>query len=195
MKLLLLLACAGVEAPPTTPVRAPPVVPTPAETDLAFAGAGAWTLGGHVVTLSAGTLTADGAPILAHVYDDPVVTDDTLYVPADPGEGDGGIYAVRVLDGDLAVSPLLTEGRPDRLALSPDAATLAFVAGTTGIASLWSMPTAGGPVRQLTNVNVVRTPGHAPVGFVPPPERGPARFDGATLVWTVEGVERVVPWR
>ncbi|MES2644065.1 MAG: hypothetical protein V4850_31555 [Myxococcota bacterium] len=188
--LFLVFACAS----PSAPV-APVSTASSAEGDRPFAGTGTWDLEGRAITLTAGTLYADGLPILAHVYGDPVAGEKVLWVPADPGEGDGGIYAVRIHDGEALVMPLLTTGRPDRLALSPDGATLVYVGGHSGIASVWAVPTVAGAPRQLTNVGVLPTPGGAPEGFVPPPERGPVRFDGARIVWTAEGAERTATWR
>ncbi|MDP2308093.1 MAG: hypothetical protein Q8P18_18865 [Pseudomonadota bacterium] len=192
MNLFLLLACASGPAPEVPPE---PAAQLSSERDRPFVGAARWELEGRVLTLAAGTLYADGAAILAHVYDDPVGIDDALYVPADPGEGDGGIYVVRVREGAVTVVPLVTSGRPDRLALSPDGSAVAYVGGHTGITSVWALPTRGGVPRQLTNVGVQATPGEAPLGFVPLPERGPVRFDGASVVWTAEGTERRATWR
>lgn len=157
--------------------------------------AGRWELDAHEITLASAALYADGIAILAHVYDDPVATFDALYVPADPGAGDGGIYAVRIVDERPSVVPLLTDGRPDRLALSPDGSMLAYVGGHSGIASVWTLPTIAGAPRQVTNVGLLNSQGRAPTGFVPPPERGPVRFDGGRVVWMAEGTARSARWR
>ncbi len=194
MTLLLFLACVAADTP-AGPVATPAAAPALPESDAPFAGAGRWTLDGHDVTLAGGTLYGDGVPVLAHVYDHPVAGPDALWVPADPGPGDGGVYRVFVADGLVLAEPRLTRGRPERFALAPDGAELAFVSGASGLASLWSLPTAGGEPRQLTNVGLRPTPGAAPAGFVPPPDRGPPRFLGDHLVWTAQGVEREVAWR
>lgn len=193
MTLLALLACLAPEPDSVAAPLPPGALP---ESDLPFQGTGRWELGGHVLTLADTTLSLDGAPVLRHVYDDPVAGPDVLWVPADPGGGDGGIYAVTVPDG-LVITPLLTEGRPDRLALAPDGATLVYVAGTTGITSVWSIPTVGGAPRQLTNVGVTRpgVPGTPPIGFVPPPERVAPRFVGERLVWSARGADWEAAWR
>ena len=167
------------------------------ESDLPFSGTGRWVIDGRVLTLAAGVVSADGAPVIAGVYDDPVASDDTLWVPADLGDGDGGIYAIRVDDGAVRVAARLTGGRPDRLVFAPDGATLLYVAGTTGITSLWRVPIGEGEARQITNVGVTRppVPGVAPAGFVPPPVGAPPRFVGDRVVWTVKGVAREAAWR
>lgn len=69
-------------------------------------------------------------------------------------------------------------GRPDRLALSGDGRTLAFVWGRTGLASVWTLDVAGGEPVQRTNLGRVPTPGRAPPGFEPAPE-GPPRIEAA----------------
>ncbi|MDP2313651.1 MAG: hypothetical protein Q8P41_12145 [Pseudomonadota bacterium] len=165
------------------------------EVDRPRAGSAAWVVDGHALRLEEHILTADGVPLLEHVYDEPVVGDHVLYVPADPGPGDGGIYAVRIVDGAVRAVPILEEGRPDRLALAPDGTTLAYVAGTSGIASVWVVPVAGGRPRQLTNVNLASTPGRAPADFVHPPDDGPVQFVGSRVVWVARGAEREATWR
>lgn len=88
------------------------------------------------------------------------------------------------------------EGAEDGEAISPDGRLVAFVAASPeGIASVWvaDVPAAGEqPISplQLTNVGLERTPGQAPAGFVPPPDRGPVRWlDADTVAWTAEGRE------
>jgi len=197
---LLLLACvasepgAAVGADGRGATLPPGALP---ESDLPFSGTGRWELGGRVFTLAAGVITADGAPIIEGVYDDPVASEDALWVPADRGDGDGGIYTIRVEGGAPQVTTRLAGGRPDRLVLAPDGATLLYVAGTTGITSLWRVPIAEGEPRQITNVGVTRppVPGVAPEGFVPPPVGAPPRFSGDRVVWTVKGVTREAAWR
>jgi hypothetical protein len=90
------------------------------------------------------------------------------------------------------------EGAEDGETLSPDGRWVAFVGGETGIASVWvaRVPAAGAPPHppiQLTNVGLEarpRTPGQAPEGFVPPPDRGALRWAGdRTVTWTAGGVE------
>ena len=70
-----------------------------------------------------------------------------------------------------------------------------MAASPQGIASVWvtRVPAAGERPRtptQLTNVGLVRTPGQAPEGFVPPPDRGPLTWqDDHTVAWTAGGVQ------
>jgi hypothetical protein len=91
-------------------------------------------------------------------------------------------------------------GAEDAEARSPDGRWVAFVAGATGIASVWAVEISeAGPVGepvQLTNVgleSVFRRPGEPPAGFVPPPDRASLRWkDDRTIVWTAAGVEHTV---
>lgn len=88
---------------------------------------------------------------------------------------------------------------PDRPAISEDGETIAFVAGLTGIASVWTLPFDGSedPV-QHTNVGlhlVKRAPGQPPPGFVPPPATGTLAFDGDHLVWEGPAGPQQVRWR
>lgn len=189
--MLLLLACF---APDASPVAADtPAAGALPEADAAYAGVGAWSLGGHTLTLAGTVLSADGATLLRGVYEAPVLGADTLWVPADVGVGDGAIWAVRVHDGALVAAPVVQGGRPDRLALGPDG-TLAFVSGASGLASVWVLPPEG-EARQLTNRGLVPTPGRAPAGFVAPPTRAAPRFHGDRLRWDTRGQAVEVPWR
>ena len=79
---------------------------------------------------------------------------------------------------------------------SPDGRWVAYVAGATGITSVWvsPVPPAGAPPArpiQLTNVGlerIPRTPGQPPPGFVPPPDAGGLHWDGnEALSWSAEG--------
>lgn len=97
--------------------------------------------------------------------------------------------------GPIQVTDL--PGAEDGEAVSPDGRFVAFVAGATGIASVWVAPVPGpgeavGQPVQLTNVGlerVRREPGQAPAGFVPPPDHGPLRWEGdRTVAWTAAGV-------
>jgi hypothetical protein len=166
----LLLACAG-----------------PPESDRAYAGAGAWTVGGARLELH-GTVLEGGGLALSGVYDEPVQAGGTLYVPADTGPGDGAIWAISTENGVLTSRIAVADGRPDRLAVSPDG-SLAFVSGRSGLASVW-LRTPAGELRQLTNVGVRPTPGHAPKEFVAPPRVAPV-FSADDLRWD----EGAVRWR
>lgn len=78
---------------------------------------------------------------------------------------------VQVLDGGRVRR--LTEGLPAVVvAVSPRGDEVAFLAAATGLPALWTVTVAGDAApRQLTNADLVRVPGRAPVGFVPPPIR------------------------
>ncbi len=104
---------------------------------------------------------------------------------------------VTLADG-TSVRATAMEGAEDSEAVSPDGRLVAFVGGDTGIASVWvvEVPKPGqapGTPVQLTNVGLEdqpRTPGRAPEGFVPPPDRAPLRWlDATTVAWTAAGVE------
>lgn len=174
--MLLLLACAAPE------------------TDLPFAGADLVDTRLGRVELAADELRWRGAPLVRGVYAPPVLTSDLLVVAADEPvpAGEKSPAGARLLalrpagDGWERVT-LVEGGRPDRLALSPDGEVVAFVWGITGVASVWTVPTDGGPATQRTNRALVRVPGQAPAGFVPPP-REPPGFAGTALAWTVDGV-------
>lgn len=109
---------------------------------------------------------------------------------------DRDVHVVTV-DG-VRVKATDMEGAEDAEAVSPDGRWVAFVGGDTGIASVWLAPVPkpgeqpGTPI-QLTNVGLERqprTPGHAPEGFVPPPDHAPLRWlDARTVAWTAGGVE------
>lgn len=206
--LLALFACAPepVEAKgapaeradgPTAEKGAAPVTPAglPPETDLPYGGTGTWALGGVTITLADTTLRADGDVVLEHVYHAPLAGPDVLWVPADRGVEDGGIHAVTVVDGQVRVTTLVRGGRPDRLVLAPDGATLLYVAGHTGLTSVWAVPIAGGQPRQITNVGLEKPVGRAPEGFVPPWERGPPSFAGDRVTWQVRGGSWEAAWR
>ena len=179
---------AGRPAPST-----PPGLPT--ETDLPYGGAGAWTLGGVRLTLAETTLRADGEVVLERVYHAPLAGADVLWVPADRDVEDGGIHAVTVADGQVRVTTLVAGGRPDRLVLAPDGATLLYVAGHTGLTSVWAVPVAGGQPRQLTNVGLEKPVGRAPEGFVPPWERAAPTFAGDRATWEARGATWEAAWR
>lgn len=101
-----------------------------------------------------------------------------------------GATALRVARCDAGGSwseprALVDDGTtPNRLAISPDGARIAYVATAGGIASVWIVEVATARATQLTNVDLVRSPGAAPAGFVPVPHRTPPRFEGDVLTWT-----------
>ncbi len=125
-------------------------------------------------------------------------------VPASemPAESDAGAVLEPERNVVLAVHGALIQvtdlpGAEELEVLSPDGAWVAFVAGGTGIASVWAvpMPTAATPKPtplQLTNAgleSVDRLPGQPPAGFVPVPETsgGLRWLDERTLGWSAAG--------
>jgi len=90
---------------------------------------------------------------------------------------------------------LVSGGTPDRPVLSADGSQVAFVWGVTGFASIWIVPFTGGDPVQLTNVDLVPTPGHRPAGFVPVPHGDSLHFDGDWLRWTSPEGEHQERWR
>ena len=101
-------------------------------------------------------------------------------------------------DGTTVI--LVDRGNPDRVALSPDGAWVAYVSGLTGLASVWVVEArAGATPRQLTNVGLEarpREPGKPPDGWVAPPhEEGSLRFDGDQLTWDAPDGPHQVGWR
>lgn len=98
-----------------------------------------------------------------------------------------------VVDGRAAWS--VHDGDPDRVALSPDGAQVAWFAGVDGFPALHVAGARDGRARVLTNRDLVRRKGGPPEGFVPPPRHeGDLIFDGPVLRWTVDGAEQEVPW-
>lgn len=125
--------------------------------------------------------------------------------PRSEGKPVGGPPRAGLLYADLATGalrPLLDAGgRPDRPWLDPGCTTLVFAWAPEGLVGLWRLDLPGvraghegagdeGPGDTkpvaLTNVGLVRTPGRVPEGFLPPPRRGGAHLDGATLRWEAE---------
>jgi hypothetical protein len=130
-------------------------------------------------------------------------------VPASdmPAESDAGAVLEPERNIVLAVDGALIQvtdlpGAEELEVLSPDGAWVAFVAGGTGIASVWAvpMPTAATPKPmpiQLTNVgleSVKRVPGQPPAGFVPVPEtaKGLRWLDQRTVGWSAAGKDYAV---
>jgi hypothetical protein len=110
-----------------------------------------------------------------------------------PGPGLSVLDGVELGVEGLQQTTLITEGAPDRVAISADGQWLAWVSGATGIASVWAMPFAGGPAVQLTNRDLVRVPGVEPVGFVPPPHLGPLLIEDDVVRWTSPAGPHEVP--
>ncbi len=90
---------------------------------------------------------------------------------------------------------LVSDGSPDRVAITADGRWVAYVSGQTGIASVWVVPFDGGEPVQLTNVGLEalpRTPGAPPEGFIPPPHEGPLVIDGEWITWSSPEGEHAV---
>lgn len=199
---LLLAAAAGC---------APEPPPGP-EADLVPQHEAEWqvALGGRLI-LSGVTLTYDaaGGPAGQMGENGPGVTilaDELVGVPAlsadgarwalsrrGPGPGLSVLDRVELTEEGLQQTTLVTEGAPDRVAISADGERVAWVSGATGIASVWAMPFAGGPAVQLTNRDLVRVPGVEPVGFVPPPHLGPLQIEDDVVRWTSPAGPHEVP--
>jgi TolB protein len=102
-----------------------------------------------------------------------------LFTADDVNQGSGET-AVLVAASDGALAVLAdAEGIDDRGSVSPDGATVVFVSGRTGVASLFRTTLAGVAPVQLTNLGLELQSAPvneeesaedlAPVGFVPPP--------------------------
>lgn len=193
IKLVLLLAAAGC---------APEPPPGP-ETDLVPLHDDEWpvALGGRLV-LSGVQLSYEAphpAAGLQH-QDGPTVTilaEETVGLPAisadgarwalsrqAPGPGLSALDVVELSAAGLTQKTLVSEGSPDRVAISADGQWVAWVSGVTGVASVWAMPFDGGPAVQLTNRDLVRVLGEEPAGFVPPPHMSPLQIEASTVRWT-----------
>lgn len=99
-------------------------------------------------------------------------------------------------DGDRERVLVGGSAMPDRAALSPDGTVVAYVSGVSGVASVWTVPFAGGAPLQRTNVGLARPRGGPPPGFVDPPLDGAPWFVGDELRWTVPGGgEAAARWR
>jgi hypothetical protein len=134
-------------------------------------------------------------PVAAEMVGSPSISDDGAHIVlAHRGEG----ASASVLDTLTLESTGLTQhrlvdiGAPDRVGISPDGAWVAYVNGISGLASVWAIPFAGGTPTQLTNVDLERVPGQAPVGFVPPPHDSPLRIVDHTVVWRSPDGEHIV---
>lgn len=198
--LLLLLLSAGAACSPAAPDAEPPP-----ETDRPWSGEAEYALDGLPLRAQGDRLLAGtrGSEVVVGtgLVGPPAVAPGRLVAALDDGRSTGRIVAFAPNGrGGVKATPLVEAGgRPDRISLSPDGATVAFVWGITGIAGVWTVPAAGDtPPSQLTNIGLEdapRRPGEAPEGFVPPPDAGPPRFEGDDLVWTAQGREWTVRWR
>jgi hypothetical protein len=115
-----------------------------------------------------------------------------LYYARDAGLGETEIWRLALPSG--SPQPVVQwRGNADRPVLSPDGRRLAFVSGTTGLASFWMVPLDGPlpvPIEQgvqLSNKDLDRIPGQAPEGFLPPPTTILPRWDAQGLSWSAQG--------
>lgn len=158
---------------------------------------GSWNVDGESIRLEGRVLSIGDTEVAREVIGLPSVSADGTRIAFSHGlEGNHGT-ALSVVekgaDGWSAPRILVAEGTPDRVAISPDGSKIAYVAPAYGIASIWIIPFEGGNPLQLTNVGVRRDGPGRPDGFVPPPHRGPLRFDGDRLVWeSPEGTHEAV---
>ena len=131
---------------------------------------------------------------------DEVLARRLLAAPATDGrsvcaadEADDGLGRLRCWTGPAATT-LMTGGRPTRLAMAEG--HVAWVASVDGLPKVFVAPADGGEApRPLTNLGLRHAPGGPPAGFVPPPLRGPPRFDGAWLRWDAQDGAHAVRWR
>lgn len=99
-------------------------------------------------------------------------------------------------------------GSEDRPVISPDGQNIAFISGSSGVASWYvvALPSRGlfagegavlapGSARQLTNTRLgPRRPGFAPEGFTAPPDGTDYAWSSAGLTWREHGsTHTVVP--
>lgn len=188
LPILLLAACvtgAGEPPAPPTAVRAVALeVEPPAALDgratFTLAGRGAGRFVALLETARATLAVADDGTLLnlsgtvAHA-----VARDVLPEVRASADGRRVAFAIRSGDAIADVHVLvdgsvrrLTEGRAATiLAVAPEGDEIAFLSAVSGLPAIFTVPVAGGPARQLTNVGLARTPGRAPEGFVPPPIR------------------------
>ena len=193
-----------------------PEPPPGPETDLVPQHEAEWqvALGGRLI-LSGVTLTYEATSGSAGQMGEnapgvTILADELVGVPAlsadgarwtfsrrGPGPGLSVLDRVELTEEGLQQTTLVTEGAPDRVAISADGAWVAWVSGVTGIASVWAMPFAGGAAVQLTNRDLVRVIGEEPVGFVPPPHLSPLQIegdgDGYRVRWTSPAGPHEVP--
>lgn len=91
---------------------------------------------------------------------------------------------------------VVSEGNPDRPALSPDGQWLAYVSAESGWASVYVLAFDGGEPLQVSNVGLQPHKGEGmPPGWTAPPMDESLAFDGDALVWdSPEGTHKMV-WR
>ena len=189
LALLVVSACDGTQPPPAVGVPSPASEPSlrrvPGEET---EGNPTWELelslaGGAVLRQSEAGVWLDDQPV-ALDPGGPVAVDAARARFVVVARVDGGPEAAL-----LACAPpepcrtLAQDGSPDRVALSDDGRTVAWVASADGLPAVFVAPFDGGPAVQLTNRGLARPDGGPPPGFVPPPHLEPLRFADGALTW------------
>lgn len=155
-----------------------------------FVHSAVWKLPSGELTLDRGLLQLDGRLLAAEVESVDVAGDHVVYVQH---RTDGMLRDLVAFDAaDARSIPLTLSTTPSQPVLSDDGEQVVFVDGRTGLTALWMQSFSGGRARQLTNVDVKRVVGQAPVGFVPSPDAGDLTWSGDTLTWTAEGERRTI---
>jgi hypothetical protein len=200
--LLVLGACGSQEQPRPSAVQPTALAPDqaqalraspPAESDLPPLDSGTWPLacGATLELEPAGGLRLvepEGTrPLGGQAVGLPALSADhsRLAFAHAPKLRPETVVSVLSCDGDRWGEPrTLAEGpgSPDRVAISPDGAWVAWFSGASGVASLWAAPfdASPGDAHQYTNASIDKalgSPGTAPPGFVPPPHQGPPTLE------------------
>ncbi|MFT4976936.1 MAG: hypothetical protein ACI8S6_002841 [Myxococcota bacterium] len=181
--LLLFLACAPSD-------ELPPL----AEIDVRMVESGRWSLaeGAVLEQGAAGLVLEHGGRVrllAAEVLGTPAQSDDgrrLVVSHRDDGLTISALDVVEISADGITQRRLVSEGSPDRAAISEDGEWVAFVSGQTGVASVWAVPFDGGAPQQLTNIGLEdapRVPGGPPPGFVPPPHDGSLSVQGDEVWW------------
>lgn len=171
-------------------------IPHPAESE----GHPVWQFNGRLSDGRSVRQDADGV----FVDHEQVGTDPAA--PVSMSRDAGRFVFVDRMDGDprtrlvgcgagAACRVLVEVGHPDRATIAPDGSSVAYVASLDGMPAVWVVPFDGGAPRPLTNEGLVRVPGEAPQGFVPPPVEASIAFDADELVWFSSAGEHRVAWR
>ncbi|MFT5686424.1 MAG: hypothetical protein ACI8RZ_007380 [Myxococcota bacterium] len=173
------------------------------ERDIHRIAVGSWSLSDGAV-LSQGTdgleLNHDGEHhiLAAAVLGEPAISEDgtrLVFAHRDDGMTLSALDAITLTRAGLTRRRLVSDGSPDRAAITGDGQWVAYVSGQTGIASVWVVPFDGGIPEQLTNVGLQDAPrqsGAPPDGFIPPPHADPLRIDGGQVVWRSREGEHAV---
>lgn len=146
-----------------------------------FAISGSWMVGEVEMTLHDGILKTPDRVLGTEVIEMPSVAGErVVFVTRRPDSMLTDLYAWDATDG----RPHLLVGGEDPMqaVISPDGRRVAYVSGITSISAIYIVDFGGGYPEQLTNTELVRVPGRAPIGFVESPSQGMV-FEGDALVW------------